>query len=59
MEGAKIMELDKSIKELKSLSKEIPAYLHNLNTRDVNYLKKIFNIIEKMEVPVKINHGKA
>ena len=53
------MELDKSIRELKSLRKEIPAYLHNLNTRDVNYLKKMFNIIEKMEVPVKIDDGKA
>ena len=53
------MELDNSIRELKSLRKEIPVYLHNLNTKDVNYLKKMFNIIEKMEVPVKINHGKA
>ena len=53
------MELDKSIRELKDLKREIPTYLHNLNTRDVNYLKKILNIIEKMEVPVKIDHGKA
>ena len=53
------MELDKSIKELKDLKKEIPAYLHNLNTRDVNHLKKMFDIIEKMEVPLKIEHGKA
>ena len=53
------MELDKSIRELKSLSKKIPVYLHNLNTKDVNYLKKIFDIIEKMEVPLKIDHGKA
>jgi len=55
----KLVELDKSIRELKDLKKEIPPYLHNLNTRDVNYLKKILNIIEKMEVPVKIDHGKA
>jgi len=53
------MELDKSIQELKDLKKEIPVYLHNLNTRDVNYLKKMFDIIEKMEVPLKIEHGKA
>ena len=53
------MELDKSIKELKDLRKEIPVYLHNLNTRDVNYLQKMFNIIEKMEVPLKIEHGQA
>ena len=55
----KLMELDKSIQELKELKKEIPVYLHNLNTRDVNYLKKMFDIIEKMEVPLKIEHGKA
>ena len=53
------MELDKSIKELKDLKKEIPIYLHNLNTRYVNHLKKMFDIIEKMEVPLKIEHGKA
>ena len=43
------MELDKSIVELKELRKEIPFHLYNLNTREVNYLKKMLEIIEKME----------
>ena len=53
------MELDKSIKELKELRKEIPFHLYDMNTREVNYLKKILNIIEKLEVPLKIEHGLA
>ena len=54
-----LMRLDESIKELKELSKEIPFHLYDLNTREVNYLKKILDIINKLEVPLKIEHGKA
>ena len=45
--------------KLKELAEEIPFHLYNLNTREVNYLTKILEIIKKLEVPLKIEDGQA
>jgi hypothetical protein len=54
------MELDDSIRELKKLKGEISKF-HNdhLSTKDSKHLKKMLILIDKLDIPVRINNAEA
>ena len=48
------LPLDMAISDLKRYRKEMPYNLYSLTSSQVNYLKRMFGIIEGMEVPEKM-----
>ena len=48
------LPLDTAISDLKRYKKEMPYNLYSLTSSQVNYLKRMFSIIEGMEVPERM-----
>ena len=48
------LPLDIAVSDLKRYKKEMPYNLYSLTSTQVNYLKRMFGIIEGMEVPEKM-----
>jgi len=48
------LPLDIAISDLKKYRKEMPYNLYSLTSAHVTYLKKMFSIIEGMEVPERM-----
>jgi len=48
------LPLDIAISDLKRYKKEMPYNLYSLTSTQVNYLKRMFGIIEGMEVPERM-----
>ena len=48
------LPLDMAISDLKKYRKEMPYNLYSLTSTHVNYLKRMFSIIEGMEVPERM-----
>ena len=48
------LPLDTAISDLKRYKKEMPYNLYSLTSTQVNYLKRMFGIIEGMEVPERM-----
>ena len=50
------LPLDIAVSDLKRYEREMPYYLYSLTSTQVNYLKRMFGIIEGMEVPEKMTN---
>ena len=48
------LPLDIAISDLKKYKKSLPYNLYSLTSTQVNYLKRMFGIIEGMEIPEKM-----
>ena len=48
------LPLDVAIKDLKKYKRDLPFNLYSLTAKQVNSLKRMFAIIEGMEVPEKM-----
>ena len=48
------LPLDIAVSDLKRYRKEMPYNLYSLTSTQVNYLKRMFGIIEGMEVPERM-----
>jgi hypothetical protein len=48
------LPLDVAIKDLKKYKRDLPFNLYSLTSQQVNSLKRMFAIIEGMEVPEKM-----
>ena len=48
------LPLDTAISDLKRYKKEMPYNLYSLTSAQVNYLKRMFSIIEGLEVPERM-----
>ena len=48
--------LDIAVSDLKRYKREMPYNLYSLTSTQVNYLKRMFGIIEGMEVPEKMTN---
>ena len=51
------LPLDIAISDLKKYKKELPFNLYSLTSQQVNSLKRMFAIIEGMEVPERMTDG--
>jgi len=51
------LPLDVAISDLKKYKKELPFNLYSLTSQQVNSLKRMFAIIEGMEVPERMADG--
>jgi|TARA_R100000781_G_C3969439_1_gene89585 hypothetical protein len=51
------LPLDVAISDLKKYKKELPFNLYSLTSQQVNSLKRMFAIIEGMEVPERMTDG--
>ncbi len=48
------LPLDVAIKDLKKYKRDLPFNLYSLTSQQVNSLKRMFAIIEGMEIPEKM-----